>query len=826
VAEEENSAEVRIGADTEDATDALQRFAGDTGDALDKLKGHFNSTMAASVALGEALEHFAEKALDKVKEALERSIETFASYGKQIEHMQIMLGGSAEENSRLATALDIVGMSTERYTMMALRLSMQLEHNQAAFDKYQVATRGANNELLPTQEIIGNVVKRLAEYKAGADRNQVGTELLGRSYRMMGAELFHLIDVQEEAKKISDEFGLTLSEDNVKAAYAYEKAINSLHVIVKGFYSTVGQYLIPSLTILANDIKDNAGPAFDDLRKAMGPVVAFFEGLKTSVMLLIKGFVELYAVMNFKQAVEDAMMLGAAHHSLTETVNGIKQAWKELGDVTTQVMADIDANIMKSADTIQKAMNPPKSAAAEEGGARAPKPGADGTPLKEFEQQLEAMEAAQDAYHQLSKSQIAAFWYDTLSSGKVAQKDLVDAFIKTEKAINAAQLEAGKAWEDDWTLRYAFAKGKTEEELELLSEKITREAQLHGVESAEYNKVLEEEVALVRKATEEMIKEDKRASESALKTLEARQAAQRDKLDSAVSLGSAEPTDKIKLEMDQLNEKRRLEEQIDAQAVADAKGNEEATSAALDKQKLDYEKYVSDMAKLDRDLLKERVKSWQDAFSSINNTLVSNFDAMLKHTETWHQAMHKIARQLGMDIINDAIIKPMLKWIEMQLLQLVFTKEQAAQMLGIQLTNDAAGTASKVTAATTQVEANAAVGATGAAASVAAIPFTGWMMAGGVFAATLALLKGVLGSFATGAWDLSGDQIAQVHKGEMIIPAGPAEAMRQGLSGGGAGGMQVHIHGVVNDAAAMKSFFMNNQRHVAAAAMAASRNRR
>ena len=174
MAEEENSAEVRIGADTEDATDALQRFAGDTGDALDKLQGHFDSTMVASVALGEALEHFAEQALDKVKEALERSIETFASYGKQIEHMQIMLGGSAEENSRLATALDIVGMSTERYTMMALRLSMQLEHNQAAFDKYQVATRGANNELLPTQEIIGNVVKRLAEYKAGADRSRRG----------------------------------------------------------------------------------------------------------------------------------------------------------------------------------------------------------------------------------------------------------------------------------------------------------------------------------------------------------------------------------------------------------------------------------------------------------------------------------------------------------------------------------------------------------------------------------------------------------------------------------------------------------------------------
>ncbi|WP_026607098.1 hypothetical protein [Methylocapsa acidiphila] len=40
--------------------------------------------------------------------------------------------------------------------------------------------------------------------------------------------------------------------------------------------------------------------------------------------------------------------------------------------------------------------------------------------------------------------------------------------------------------------------------------------------------------------------------------------------------------------------------------------------------------------------------------------------------------------------------------------------------------------------------------------------------------------------FATGAWELPGDMIAQVHQGEMIVPAGPAAALRGALSGGGA----------------------------------------
>jgi hypothetical protein len=57
------------------------------------------------------------------------------------------------------------------------------------------------------------------------------------------------------------------------------------------------------------------------------------------------------------------------------------------------------------------------------------------------------------------------------------------------------------------------------------------------------------------------------------------------------------------------------------------------------------------------------------------------------------------------------------------------------------------------------------------------------------------------GSFDIGAWSLPSDMIAQVHQGEMIIPAGVANLIRGGGSvtsfasgmagaGGGAGGMQ------------------------------------
>lgn len=52
--------------------------------------------------------------------------------------------------------------------------------------------------------------------------------------------------------------------------------------------------------------------------------------------------------------------------------------------------------------------------------------------------------------------------------------------------------------------------------------------------------------------------------------------------------------------------------------------------------------------------------------------------------------------------------------------------------------------------------------------------------------------------FAVGAWSLPSDTLAMVHKGEMIVPSGPAASLRDALSGGGGGGASVAIHPTTN----------------------------
>ncbi len=97
-------------------------------------------------------------------------------------------------------------------------------------------------------------------------------------------------------------------------------------------------------------------------------------------------------------------------------------------------------------------------------------------------------------------------------------------------------------------------------------------------------------------------------------------------------------------------------------------------------------------------------------------------------------------------------------------------------------------------------------------------PVMGPAAAGPAAAGEAAVLSAGAGlaSFATGVWELPRDMIAQIHKGEMIVPAGPAAALRTmlGSSDGPARALQVHHSTHFNvsaiDAQGVRAFLKNN----------------
>ena len=82
----------------------------------------------------------------------------------------------------------------------------------------------------------------------------------------------------------------------------------------------------------------------------------------------------------------------------------------------------------------------------------------------------------------------------------------------------------------------------------------------------------------------------------------------------------------------------------------------------------------------------------------------------------------------------------------------------------------------------------------------------------------MAAAASALPSFDAGAWSLPRDMVAQVHAGEMIVPAGPASLMRAAASGGGAQGSggdpHTHFHVTAMDSRDVRRFFSDNSKHI------------
>ena len=146
------------------------------------------------------------------------------------------------------------------------------------------------------------------------------------------------------------------------------------------------------------------------------------------------------------------------------------------------------------------------------------------------------------------------------------------------------------------------------------------------------------------------------------------------------------------------------------------------------------------------------------------------------------------------------------------------------------LTSLLLGKAAQSATGASEIGANAAIAGSAAYASTAAIPIVGpelapavaWTAYGG--AMSFAGLTGL----ATGAWDLPGDMVAQLHKGEMVVPRTFAEDFRanganaSGGGGGGSVGDTYHIH--ATDAQSFVKMLHSNRGAVAKAVKGAVRD--
>ena len=280
---------------------------------------------------------------------------------------------------------------------------------------------------------------------------------------------------------------------------------------------------------------------------------------------------------------------------------------------------------------------------------------------------------------------------------------------------------------------------------------------------------------------------------------ERKRSLEREELQDALSADNAKLSDGLaKLDAEyrahqiSAGERYALEQQLTEQIYGEELKRLDALIATLSAGTKTYEDAIRQREKIEQEferrseantnqLETEEAAKWTALGNSIRSSFNSALDGMLFQGKTFEQGMVTIAEgviraflEMGEKIAED--------WIEQQITSLFVTKStQGASALG-------------------QVSDAAAVAGANTFASTSAIPIIGPELAPAAAAAAVSETMSFAGliALAAGAWDLRSDMVAQLHRGEMVVPENFASGLRAAGGSFGAGDVNMNYSPTIN----------------------------
>ena len=252
--------------------------------------------------------------------------------------------------------------------------------------------------------------------------------------------------------------------------------------------------------------------------------------------------------------------------------------------------------------------------------------------------------------------------------------------------------------------------------------------------------------------------------------------------------------------------------------------------AALSKIRTLEATHQKQMLQLAYQAAEEQDKIWQGLASKIGSSMSSSIMGLLQHTTTFREGARQMAVQATQYFVNMGT-----QWVAsfaMNIAKNVATHvmgEQAmtaATQLGVseRTASEAAGSvadlAGKVAAVIKSIMASSAEAFAGVFGFMA--PLLGPAAAGPADAAQATVAGAAsIASFDIGAWNIPQDQLAMVHKNELVMTASQGDAFRNLVNNGGAGSdpapsvhapVNFHVHAL--DAQGVASFLQGNGREI------------
>lgn len=226
------------------------------GAVLENIGGIQNAFMAAFA--GHQVLSFAHEMMDAAS-ATELTAKRLGLTTKALQELEYAANQSDISKGSFANAMKFLQVNSTKAAQGSKEAA-------AAFAKLGVATKGADGNARPLDELFEDVTTKFAAIKDPAQQTALAMQIFGRA----GAELVPMLQEGGEGlRKFREEaaaLGGGLSETLLEDAGAYEKSLKQFQFAFLGVKSAIGNFLLPVLTRLSQGITTLVG-RFNELYK-------------------------------------------------------------------------------------------------------------------------------------------------------------------------------------------------------------------------------------------------------------------------------------------------------------------------------------------------------------------------------------------------------------------------------------------------------------------------------------------------------------------------------------------------------------------------------
>jgi hypothetical protein len=741
-----------------EATNALKQFVSSVEDGMGKATSagqNFGNKLEGALNLGIflELEAVATQALEAVEEAFDATLAKAEEFGLSNAKFAKIIGASVEEATGLSAALQGVGVSTEQYETLALRLGQRIGSQETAFKNLHVATRDANNELLGGKAAMDAVFNAMRANPA--NENAIAFLAAGRQAKAM----FDIMRVGQgdidDLNKIYKEVGVQIGDTSLSAA-EQEDQLNRLRVTFEAVGIAIGQKLMP-LALEFFKWLNESHPVLEAMGYAVDGVVAvliLFGGALEQAYNLVALFIApmAQAFWTLGKVIYDAL---TGHWD--EINADVDKGLDKIAESALKHAHDISTTVSDTLAGVIRQFQGPEAAGhtGAYGAVDGQNPAVHGTPKPDT--------GGADRARKLADEKLAA-----------AEREALEE-IKIEEDKNNTLYAMGQITADQFVAQQeALEDNKYKIQLDFLQKKAAADQKdaLSYQKDLDAIKLLAEthEEALLKIHDAAMIKKqamDRQDMEDGIKLLQENLTDKKAELDEEYKQGRLSIEEKSDAERAlTLTVEQEILKRLDAEIAGLAPGTA-AWKAAMKERENIVREFSNDIKKITNDEVNADMAKWKTLGTSIASSFNNALNGLLTGTLSWRQALGQIIDSIANAFLTmgEQIVE---NWIAQQIEKEIFTK------------------ATETGSALGQISAAAGVAGANAYAATAAIPIVGPELAPAAAAIAVAdTLSFSSLAIAEKGMVLDKDRLVSAHKEEMILPAPLSRGIADMIANGG-----------------------------------------